>query len=324
MKFNINNSKLLIQQKVQLIASLFSFKSFFLIVLFCTILLIIIPETAFGQNKIKKTTSTTAIEKSTSAIDSINNFGSDLLKALDKGDKKEALRTINNMYSEDLQTETRGYASQLTGIEDLALPPIETFLASVENNGAVLQKDDYKEELTADYKITKNEWMTYIQFHAYYAYGYYTYMKDYYTETIPANTTTAQQNWNFGINLSFSLADLINRKYRLKSAKAKVANAEHMRNEVIENRKLQILTAYNSILENLAALKPRAEAVALYNAQMKVSENDFINGATSIIALSLERQRRSSAIVQYQQGRVALHNAIRTLELLTNIPIIKE
>ena len=57
---------------------------------------------------------------------------------------------------------------------------------------------------------------------------------------------------------------------------------------------------------------------------MKVSENNFINGKTDIIALSLERQRRSNAIVQYQQGRVALQNAIRTLELLTHIKITKE
>ena len=57
---------------------------------------------------------------------------------------------------------------------------------------------------------------------------------------------------------------------------------------------------------------------------MKISENNFINGTIDIIALSLERGRRSGAVVNYEQSRVALHNAIILLEMLTNVKIIKE
>lgn len=46
----------------------------------------------------------------------------------------------------------------------------------------------------------------------------------------------------------------------------------------IEERKLRILEAYNSVLQALATLKAKSDAAALYNAQMKISEQDFING----------------------------------------------
>ena len=92
----------------------------------------------------------------------------------------------------------------------------------------------------------------------------------------------------------------------------------------VEERKLVILEAYNRVLSELSVLKAKSEAAALYNAQMKISEQDFINGKIDIIALSLERSRRSGALVSYQEGRVALHNAITLLEMLTNVTIMKK
>ena len=91
----------------------------------------------------------------------------------------------------------------------------------------------------------------------------------------------------------------------------------------IEERKLRILEAYNSVLQALATLKAKSDAAALYNAQMKISENNFIQGKIDIISLSLERARRSGAVTSYAEARVSLHNAIILLEMLTNVKIIK-
>ena len=259
------------------------------------------------------------------AIDALNSYGKELLEDYEKSKtQKGRIETVNNYYEEDLRTDTRSYASRLTDIEDLDLPPLETFLNAVTNNASVKQKEDLEEQMRSEYKQIKNDWMDYFTLSAYYAYGYFIYTNSYYSEYMPATTETAQSNWNIGVHVGFSLADLVNRKHRLSASRAKISNATHIKEETIETRKLSILSAYNQLLQNLAALKPLSETVALYNAQMKISENNFINGKTDIISLSLERQRRSSAIVQYQQGRVTLHNAIRTLELLTNIKIIKE
>ena len=62
--------------------------------------------------------------------------------------------------------------------------------------------------------------------------------------------------------------------------------------------------------------------VQLYNAQMKISEQDFINGKIDITTLAMERGRRSGAVISYQEGRATLHNAVTLLEMLTNVKII--
>jgi len=259
------------------------------------------------------------------AIDALNSYGKDLLEDFEKSrTQKGRVETINNYYEEDLRTDSRSYASRLTGIEDLDLPPLETFLNAAADNATVKQKEDLEQQTRSEYKQTKNEWMSYFQLQAYYAYGYFMYTNSYYSDYMPSKTQTAQSTWYLAMHVNISLADLVNRKHKLSVSRAKINFAAHAREEIIENRKISILNAYNNIVLNLAALKPLAETVALYNAEMKVSENNFINGKTDIIALSLERQRRSNAIVQYQQGRVALQNAIRTLELLTHIKITKE
>ena len=92
----------------------------------------------------------------------------------------------------------------------------------------------------------------------------------------------------------------------------------------MENRRLTVLEAYNAVTEQLATIKAKAETAALYNAQMKISENNFIQGSIDIITLSLERARRSGAVTNYEQSRVMLHNSIILLEMLTNVKIIKE
>lgn len=91
----------------------------------------------------------------------------------------------------------------------------------------------------------------------------------------------------------------------------------------MEERKLRVLEAYNAVTEQLATIKAKAETAALYNAQMKYLKQ-FHPRKIDIISLSLERARRTGAVTNYEQSRVALHNSIVLLEMLTNVRIIKE
>ena len=84
------------------------------------------------------------------------------------------------------------------------------------------------------------------------------------------------------------------------------------------------MEAYIAVTEQLATIKAKAETAALYNAQMKISENNFIQGTVDIISLSLERARRTGAVTTYEQSRVALHNSIVLLEMLTNVKVISD
>lgn len=89
----------------------------------------------------------------------------------------------------------------------------------------------------------------------------------------------------------------------------------------MEERRLRVLEAYNAVTEQLATIKAKAETAALYNAQMKICEYNFINGTMDITDLSMERSRRSGAVTAYEQARVALHNSIILLEMLTNVKL---
>ena len=133
-----------------------------------------------------------------------------------------------------------------------------------------------------------------------------------------------QHQYYGGVSISIPLGDLLSQKQQERAQKARLRQMEYEYDITVEQRKLVILEAYNQVLKELSVLKAKAEAAALYNAQMKISEQDFINGKIDIIALSLERSRRSGALVNYQEGKVALHNAITLLEMLTNVTIMKK
>ena len=92
----------------------------------------------------------------------------------------------------------------------------------------------------------------------------------------------------------------------------------------MEERRLRVLEAYNAVTEQMSTIKAKAETAALYNAQTKILENDFIQGKIEISTLSIERARRTGAVTSYEQARVTLHNSVILLEMLTNIKIIKE
>ena len=181
-------------------------------------------------------------------------------------------------------------------LEKLELPPLSVFLDAVSEN-------------------------------AMYSYGRYNMLSNNSDEFTPMYQTTmssAQHNFNVGASITVPLGGFVNRKLRNKSYKYSVDQIKYSMDEVMEERKLKVLEAYNAVTEQLATIKAKAESAALYNAQMKISENNFIQGSIDIISLSLERGRRSTAVVQYEQSRVALHNSIILLEMLTNVKIIKD
>ena len=137
------------------------------------------------------------------------------------------------------------------------------------------------------------------------------------------SSTQNQHFFNVGASVGFSLGDLINRPLKLKNYRHQIKQLEYTQEDVMEERRLRVLDAYNEVTEQLATINAKAETAALYNAQMKIIENDFIQGKMDITGLSLERARRTGAVVTYEEARVQLHNAIILLEMLTNVKIIQ-
>ena len=214
--------------------------------------------------------------------------------------------------------------AMLDDYERVQLPPLSVFLQSVFEHPSVKRYEAKRDEARADREITQREWLSYLRLQGTYQYGrnnlYSTSSTD--GEPIISNVGNNQNLYNAGASISIPIGDLVSRKQKNNVKKARYAQLQSQYEMSVEERTLMILQAYTNVLQQLATLKAKSDAAALYNAQMKISEQDFINGKINITTLSLERGRRSSAVISYQEGRAALHNAVTLLEMLTNVKII--
>ena len=212
-------------------------------------------------------------------------------------------------------------------IEKLELPPLSVFLDAVTENATVKRAQSQVEQQKNEYRIEKRNWWNYFRLNGSYAFGRFNSLNEN-SETLvdwyQSTNVGTRHTFNLGATVSIGLGDLFNRPLKLKNYRYNIEQLQYTQDEVMEERKLKVLEAYNAVTEQLATIKAKAETAALYNAQMKISENDFIQGKINIISLSLERARRTGAVTNYEQSRVTLHNSIVLLEMLTNVKIIKD
>lgn len=201
------------------------------------------------------------------------------------------------------------------------------FLDAVIENATVRRAQSQVEQQKNEYRIEKRNWWNYFRLNGSYAFGRFNSLNEN-SETLvdwyQSTSVGTRHTFNLGASISIGLGDLFNRPLKLKNYRYNIEQLQYTQDEVMEERKLRVLEAYNAVTEQLATIKAKAETAALYNAQMKISENNFIQGKIDIISLSLERARRTGAVTNYEQSRVALHNSIVLLEMLTNVRIIKE
>ena len=215
--------------------------------------------------------------------------------------------------------------AMLDDYERVQLPPLSVFLQSVYDHPSIKIYEAKREEANAEMKVSRREWLNYFRIYGQYQYGRIVQLSS--TETVddPLLMTSLGSNkstYSAGLSISIPFGDLASRKQKIRAKKAHFRQLDYEYEMSIEERKLKILEAYNNVLQALATLKAKSDAAALYNAQMKISEQDFINGKIDITTLAMERGRRSGAVISYQEGRATLHNAVTLLEMLTNVKII--
>lgn len=244
--------------------------------------------------------------------------------------REERLKTLELLKAEDAKIEANTAAlNQYSSIqiEKLELPPLSVFLDAVTENATVKRAQSEVNQVKNEYRLQKRDWWNFFKINGAYAYGRFNTLNEgseTMVEWYQSTSVGSRHTFNVGASVGFSLGDIINRPLKLKKYRYDIEQLQYTQDEVMEERRLRVLEAYNNVTEQLATIKAKAENAALYNAQMKISENDFIQGKIDIIALSLERARRSGAVTNYEQSRVALHNSIILLEMLTNVKIIRE
>lgn len=245
--------------------------------------------------------------------------------------REERIKALERLKIEDekMDVSTLGLITQKTSvqIEKLVLPPLSIFLDAVTENATVKRAQSQVEQTKNQYRLEKRNWLNYFRLNGSYGYGRYNVVgnaSDEYTPMYQTTMASAQHNFNIGASVGVSIGELVNRPIKLKDYRYQIEQLQYTQEGVMEERRLKVLEAYNAVTEQLATIKAKAETAALYNAQMKISENNFIQGTIDIISLSLERARRSGAVTSYEQSRVQLHNSIVLLEMLTNVKIIND
>lgn len=245
--------------------------------------------------------------------------------------RDERIKVLELLKAEDAKIEVnnKNLASQpdQVELEKFELPPLSVFLDAVIENATVKRAQSEVEQVKNEYRLQRRDWWNYFKLNGSYSYGRYNILSnasDEYTPMYQTSMASAQHNFNIGASVGVSLGDLINRPLKLKKYRYDIEQLQYTQDEVMEQRRLRVLEAYNAVTEQLATIKAKAETAALYNAQMKIAENDFVQGSITISDLAIERARRTSAVTTYEQSRVTLHNSIILLEMLTNVKIIKE
>ena len=245
--------------------------------------------------------------------------------------REERIKALERLQAEDVEWEknTLNVMSQSVPeeIETLTLPPLSVFLDAVEENATVKRAQSQIDQAQNELSLQKRDWWNLIRISAGYSYGKYNTIGNASSEYTPIYQTamsSAQHNYNIGASIGIPLGELTNRKKELKKYKYNIEQLQYTKEEIIENRQLMILDAYNTVTQLLSTIQAKAESAALYNAQMKILEYNFIQGKLDIAGLAIERSRRSGAVTSYAEARIQLQNAIVLLEMLTNVKIINE
>ena len=245
--------------------------------------------------------------------------------------REERIKTLELLKMEDSKWENAATGQTMKElqleIEKMELPPLSVFLDAVSENATVKKAQSQIAQVKNEYRLEKREWWNYFRLTANYAFGRFNTINENsetFVDWYQSTSVGTRHTFNLGASFSIGLGDLFNRPIKLKDYRYKIEQLQYAQDEVMEDRKLKILEAYNAVTEQLATIKAKAETAALYNAQIKISEYNFVQGKITITELAVERARRSGAVTIYEQARVALHNSIILLEMLTNVKIIRD
>ena len=245
--------------------------------------------------------------------------------------REERIKTLELLKMEDSKWENAATGQTMKElqleIEKMELPPLSVFLDAVSENATVKKAQSQIAQVKNEYRLEKREWWNYFRLNANYAFGRFNTINENsetFVDWYQSTSVGTRHTFNLGASFSIGLGDLFNRPIKLKDYRYKKEQLQYAQDEVMEDRKLKILEAYNAVTEQLATIKAKAETAALYNAQIKISEYNFVQGKITITELAVERARRSGAVTIYEQARVALHNSIILLEMLTNVKIIRD
>ena len=226
-------------------------------------------------------------------------------------------------------TDTTDWVKWLTEEYSLfKLPPLQTLLEDARiNNPQVLQNNANIEAAQYDLKIERRKWLSYLSARAGYTYGILGTYSDYESRYDNLTTTypgSSQHSYSVGANLTIPINDLVSRGTSVKRQRKIIEQAEYSREVVYNMLKIEIIELYTDIQSLLAILQRQSETLITFDANYKITVNNFINGKATPYDLSVVKNEQTKALAEYESTRAKLTSLILRLEIITGSKIVNK
>jgi hypothetical protein len=208
---------------------------------------------------------------------------------------------------------------------DFHLPPLAVLFENAKSNPTILQLAKQQEIAQAEVTKQKKHIFSYVYGHASYSYGktdMWGNGSSTYSTMIYQFQGNEQSYWNVGVNVSVPLEDVLDLSHSVKRKRLLVEEAQIKKDMAYDELKLQIVTLYVRITNNLNALRSAGINAAIYQGASQLDELDFHQGNTEIADYAYTNLRGQSAVDRYQELLTRITTDIVTLEILTRTPIL--
>ena len=207
------------------------------------------------------------------------------------------------------------------------LPPLAVLFENAKQNPTILQYAKMQEIAQAEVVKQKKHIFSYVSGHASASYGLSDIWSGsqgtgYGSGMVWQPHSSEQSYWNIGVDVSVPLEDILDLGHSVKRKRLEVENAQIQKDAAYDQLKLQIITLYIRITNNLTSLKTAGENAAAYQGASTLNEVEFHHGNMEIEAYARTGQLGQGSVDVYQNLLTQITTDIVTLEILTHTPII--
>ena len=208
---------------------------------------------------------------------------------------------------------------------EFKLPPLAVLFENAKSTPMIQHMAKQQEIAQAEVVKQRKHIFSYVNGHAGYSYGktdVWSMNGDAFISGLQQFQGNKQHYWNVGVNVNVPLEDLLDLGHSVKRKRLLVDDAQIQKDQAYDDLKLQIVTLYIRITNNLTALKTAGENAAAYQGAEALNEVEFHHGNMEIEDYAHTGLRGQGAVNTYQSLLTQITTDIMTLEILTHTPII--
>jgi outer membrane protein TolC len=208
----------------------------------------------------------------------------------------------------------------------ISLLPLNQLIDSALQHSPLLKQQDaliLKKELLA--KIEKRKWMNTLSLTGSAAYGTGNNLSVTNQGPVLTNSLTTQTTifYNAGVTFYLPLANLFNTKTQIKAARQDVIYQESKREEVEQNIKKEIITAYQNLILLDKKLTLKSSKLNTYQVSKDLAFEQMQNGIINITEYNETIETYNAAMLEMEEVKNEMITAYLILEMLVGSKIIK-